>query len=66
MQTAVIAAMADQKLGTIAGGTLNDPALQDVTVGTTTVGAFIVGGVAKVHGTYTIGTDGTITAHTYP
>ena len=68
IQTAIIAAMADAKVGTVATpGVLSSGG--DVTVCAaplTTVGQFIVGGIAKIHGTYTIDVDGNITAHTYP
>ena len=66
-QTAVMAAMADQGVGTISGTppfTLD--ASNDVTVGTTTVGAFLVGGNAYLHGAYSVAVDGTITQTAYP
>ncbi len=64
VQLAVTSAMADQKVSAIAGGSLNSTT--NVTVSSTTVGAFITGGVASLHGTYTVATDGTATQNTYP
>src|SRR5450759_180572 len=57
VQTAITAAMADVTALGVVPGILSSTA--DVTVGiapaaTTTVGAFITGGFARVHGTYTI------------
>ncbi|MFH0942497.1 MAG: type II secretion system protein [Chloroflexota bacterium] len=66
VQTAVLAGMADANVGTITGGTLQAPA-SDVSINATaTVGDYIVGGVAKVQGTYTVGTDGTVDQTAYP
>ena len=72
VQTSVMAAMADENVGTITGGGFGNtghattPTGTDLTVGTTTVGAFIVGGAANVQGDYTIGTDGAATRDWYP
>ena len=69
VQTAVLAAMADTNTSNITGGSFDDAT--DLTIsGNTTVGDFIVGygtgGNGAVHGTYTVGTDGTATQNTYP
>jgi len=68
VQLAVVAAMADQQAGTIAGGPFG--AGSDLTIAgsttSTTVGAFIVGGAASVQGTYTVDTDGTVERDSYP
>ncbi len=59
VQTAVVAAMAGEKVSVTGGGTLDDE--NDVTVGTSTVGAYIMGTKSILIGTYTILTDGTAT-----
>ena len=59
VQTAVIAAMADQGVSTTAGGTLD--ASNDVTVGSSDVGSYIMGGNEILVGTYTVATDGVVT-----
>ncbi|MBU2609153.1 MAG: type II secretion system GspH family protein [Chloroflexi bacterium] len=67
VQTAVMAAMADTSSGNITGGAFT--ASTDLTIsGNTSVGDFIVGYAAggAVNGTYTVGTDGTVTQVTYP
>ncbi len=65
VQLAVTSAMADQKQFSIpAPNLLNSGA--NISVGTTTVGAFITGGVASLDGTYSIATDGTATQLSYP
>ncbi|MFC1972270.1 type IV pilin protein [Chloroflexota bacterium] len=67
VQTAVMAAMSDTSSGNITGGAFTASA--DLTIsGNTSVGDFIVGYAAggAVDGTYTIGTDGTVTQDTYP
>ncbi|MFC1969550.1 type IV pilin protein [Chloroflexota bacterium] len=67
VQTAVLAAMADTSSGNITGGAFTASA--DLTIsGNTSVGDFIVGYAAggAVNGTYTVGTDGTVTQNTYP
>jgi type IV pilus assembly protein PilA len=76
VQLAVVAAMADQEVGTIAGGSFGNtgradpPTGTDMTIsgstGSTTVGAFVVGGVVSVQGDYTIATDGQATQDWYP
>lgn len=70
VQTAVLAAMADSSAGTVGSPGTFDGAT-DVTVnGNTSVGDFIVGygtgGNTKVHGTYTVASDGTVTLTAYP
>ncbi len=70
IQTATLAAMADASVGTVASPGAFD-ASTDVTVsGNTSVGDFIVGygtgGNDKVHGTYTVATDGTVAQTAYP
>jgi type IV pilus assembly protein PilA len=64
--TAITAAMADAQVSTVSTpGTLS--ATNDITVATGyTVGAYLQGGAAKLHGTYTIDGVGNITASTYP
>ncbi len=64
VQTAVIAAMADVKASTIAGGTLSASA-PDLVVEATTVGKFLVGGVASLHGVYTVKTSGEVVQDSY-
>lgn len=65
IQTAVMAGMADAQVGTITGGSLDSTS--DVTIsGNTTVGDYVVGGNASIVGTYTVGTDGTVTQDSYP
>ncbi len=59
VQTAAVAAMAGEKVSVTGGGTLD--ATNDVTVGTSTVGAYIMGTNSILIGTYTILTDGTAT-----
>jgi len=72
VQTAVMAAMADQGVGTITGGDFgntgqaNPPTGTDLTVGTTTVGAFIIGEADSVQGDYDVADDGTVTQAWYP
>jgi len=65
VQVAVVSAMADQKLGVLeAEATLDDET--DVTVGATSVGAFITDGNAVLKGTYTVGVDGAVECTAYP
>ena len=65
IQTAVLAGMADAQVGNITGGTLDSS--NDVTISANiTVGDFIVGGNASLQGTYSVGTDGTVTQSSYP
>jgi type IV pilus assembly protein PilA len=59
VQTAVLAAMADEKVGTITAGALD--ATHDLAVGGTTVGAYIVGGAASLEYGYTVAADGSVT-----
>ena len=71
VQTAVLAAMVD---GGVSGFALTqdfgtDPATgtaSDITAGTTTVGACIVGGAASVTGWYSVDTEGTVSQTSYP
>ena len=61
VQTAVGAAMADAQVSTFAGGTLSSGG--DVTVSPTyLVGNYITGGVGTLKATYTIATNGVISA----
>ena len=65
VQTAVMAGMADAQVGNITGGTLDSS--NDVTIsGNITVGDYVVGGNASLQGTYTVGTDGTVSQTAYP
>lgn len=70
VQTAALAAMADAGAGTVSTpGDFNDD--NDVIVsGNISVGDFIVGygtgGNGKVHGLYTVASDGTVTQTDYP
>jgi type IV pilus assembly protein PilA len=59
VQTAVIAAMAGEGVSSVTAGTLD--ATNDVTVATSTVGAYIMGGNAILVGTYSVAADGTVT-----
>jgi type IV pilus assembly protein PilA len=65
VQTAVVAAMADQTVAAFSG-TLTFAAGSDQTIGTTTLGAYIVGGAAKLQGTYSISPEGVVTQTLYP
>ena len=62
VQTAVIAAMVDADLVQITGGTLS--ATQDLT--DVTVDNYVLGGLANIAGTYTVGTDGAVVQTDYP
>ena len=64
VQLAVLAAMADQGVGAVTAGNLN--ATTNVTVGSSNVGAFIVGTHTSLNGTYTVAADGTVAQLTYP
>ncbi len=78
VQTAVMAAMADASAGTITGGPFGNtghamppaaPTGTNLTISVstnTTVGAFIVGGAAKVQGHYVVATDGSVSQSWYP
>ena len=59
VQTAVVAAMADQGVSVTAGGTVD--AATDVVIGTSDVGSYIMGGNEILVGTYTVATDGVVT-----
>ena len=59
VQTAVVAAMADQEVSITAGGTLD--ATNDVDVDDSTVGAYIMGGNTILIGTYNVTTGGVVT-----
>ena len=59
VQTAVVAAMASEGVSATAGGALD--ATNDVVVGTSDVGSFIMGGNEILVGTYAVGTDGVVT-----
>lgn len=61
VQTAVLAAMADAKTGTVLTPGVLD-ASNDVTVATgITVGAYLIGGVTSLQYTYSVAADGTVT-----
>lgn len=65
IQTAVLAGMADAQVSSIPGGTLS--ASSNVAINATiTVGDYIVGGIANIHGTYTVAPTGSVTQTTYP
>ncbi|MFC1870368.1 Tfp pilus assembly protein FimT/FimU [Chloroflexota bacterium] len=75
VQTAVMAAMADVSASAVSGsdnntGTVDFSDATDCSVGATSVGVFIVGysggGNGKVHGTYSVESDGTVNQITYP
>lgn len=56
---ALTAAMADQKVSTVTAGTLD--AGSDFTVGSKTVGDFLIGGNTQLVYVYSISADGTVT-----
>jgi prepilin-type N-terminal cleavage/methylation domain-containing protein len=64
IQTAVAAALRDQAPVAVTPGTLSPTS--DVTIGSTTIGAYIKGGNAGVRGTYDIHADGEVTLVSYP
>ena len=77
IQTATMAAMADAEVGTIPGTPLfpldatNDVVVRPYDAGPPvvteiSVGDFIVGGVVKIQGTYTVAGDGTVDQTAYP
>ena len=75
VQTAVMAAMADVSASAVSGsdnntGTVDFSDASDCAVGATSVGVFIVGysggGNSKVHGTYSVESDGTVNQISYP
>ena len=62
VQTAVLAGMADNGVGTIPSpGDFNATTDVDIVAGNQTVGDYIVGGNGSVQGTYTIAGDGSVT-----
>jgi len=63
-QTAITTAMGHETVSSIAGGTFDKT--HDLTVGSTTAGAYLTGGAASLTYSYTVGTDGAITAGTNP
>jgi type IV pilus assembly protein PilA len=64
-QLAVTAGMADAGVGTVTAGTFTPT--QDFTIsGTTKAGDYISGGYTKLHGSYSVGIDGTVTQTAYP
>ncbi len=76
-QLAVTSAMATAKVSSLSAvGQINGTVNTDGTLGATpanitvatgiTVGDFITGGVASLHGTYSVATDGTVTTVAYP
>jgi type IV pilus assembly protein PilA len=72
VQTAVTAAMADASVGVVSGsdndtGTADFGLVKgDCTVGTTTVGTYILGGSGDVQGEYSIEYDGVTSRISYP
>lgn len=80
VETAVTAAMSNQNVGFISGlpatvstaSTANLDSSLDITVSnnavntSTTVGDYIQGGAAKIHGTYAVASDGTVVQLSYP
>jgi type IV pilus assembly protein PilA len=74
VQNCVVAAMADEKLGTIAtagtsfGNTGHDsqPTATDITIGTKQLSSYIVGGMVRVLGEYRFDADGTVHQLWYP
>ncbi|MDN4186527.1 MAG: type II secretion system protein [Dehalococcoides mccartyi] len=62
VQLAVTAAMAESGLGLITAGTIDST--HDLTIGTHTVGEYIVGGVANLKYTWNIATDGDVSEAT--
>jgi len=65
VELAVTAAMAECEIGTITGGTVSSSA--DLTICTDiTVGDYLLGGNASLHGTYTVETDGHVIQTAYP
>ena len=59
VQTAVVAAMAGEGVSACTAGTLD--ATNDVVVGTSDVGTYIMGGNEILVGTYSVAADGTVT-----
>jgi type IV pilus assembly protein PilA len=66
VQTAVVAAMADQEIGDLGGSTQISATDPDLVVGSVTVGDFIVGGVTSLQGVYTVQADGKVDRVSYP
>jgi type IV pilus assembly protein PilA len=64
IQTAITALMADTQVGTITANTFHTGA--DYVFSAHSLSSYISGGLSKVHGTYSIGTDGGVTQNTYP
>ncbi|QBX64331.1 competence type IV pilus major pilin ComGC [Dehalococcoides mccartyi] len=58
VQLAVTAAMAEEGVGTITGGTVSSSG--DLTIGAHTVGEYIIGGVTNLKYSWTVGTDGNV------
>ncbi len=66
-QLAVIAAMADEGVGTISGTPpFTFSSTSDVTIGSTTAGAFIAGTYTSLQGIYSVAADGSVTQDSYP
>ena len=61
VQTAVVAGMADNSVSTIPGGTLSSDGDVYIVADGATVGDYIMGDYTGLVGTYTVGTDGTVT-----
>lgn len=73
VQTAVLSAMAEEEVQSITGGDFgnttqdeDDPTGTNLDVGTTSVGAFIIGGASSVQGDYDVAADGSVTQIWYP
>lgn len=66
-QLAVTAAMADERVAEIAGlEPFPFDEDNDVTIGTTTAGFFLVGGNATLEGIYSVTADGAVSQSSYP
>jgi len=59
VQTAAVAGMADQNVSVVEAGTLSSAA--DLDVGSSTIGAYIMGGVGILKGTYAVTAGGVVT-----
>ena len=64
VEIAVAAAMSQENIAAIEGGTLNSS--HDLQIGDAAVGAYLKGGTAKLRGSYQIDGDGTISQIAYP
>lgn len=68
VQTAVLAGMADAQVSDVDGAGTLLTSTQNVAIvtGNQTVGDYLVGGVANIHGTYNIAVDGSVSQASYP